>query len=135
MEYQLWTSGISEREDLTPIEQVFANRGIEPQNIKHYLNTTKEDILEPTLLENIDQGAKMLLKHIVRGSPMFLQVDSDADGFTSAAVLINYLYSRFPGTIQNNLKYRVHTGKQHGIILDTIPEDTKLLIVPDAGSS
>ena len=134
MEYQLWTSGISEKE-LSPIEQVFANRGILPENIQHYLHTTKEDILDPKLLENIHEGARMLLEHIVRGSPIFLQVDSDADGFTSAAVLINYLYSRFPGTIQNNLKYRVHTGKQHGIILDTIPEDTKLLIVPDAGSS
>ena len=41
----------------------------------------------------------MLAKHIVNQDKIFIQVDSDADGFTSAAALINYLNMRFPGTV------------------------------------
>jgi single-stranded-DNA-specific exonuclease len=37
--------------------------------------------------------------------------------------------------VQNNISYRIHTGKQHGIILDTIPEDVKLVIAPDSSSN
>ena len=119
----------------SPIEQIFYNRGIQPDDIQHYLHTTKEDVLDPILLTNMDRGAKMLLYHILHNSQIFIQVDSDADGFTSAAALINYLYHYFPATVQNNIKYRIHTGKQHGVILSTIPENTKLIILPDSGSS
>ena len=34
-----------------------------------------------------------------------------------------------------NISYRVHEGKQHGLILETIPEDVKLVIAPDASSN
>jgi single-stranded-DNA-specific exonuclease len=37
--------------------------------------------------------------------------------------------------VQNNIYYRIHTGKQHGIILDTIPDDVKLVICPDSSSN
>lgn len=119
----------------SPIEQIFYNRGIQPDDIQHYLHTTKEDILDPLLLENMDTGAKMLLKHLALGSKIFIQIDSDADGYTSAAALINYINMRFPGTAQANISYTIHTGKQHGINLEVIPKDTKLLIIPDAGSN
>lgn len=35
----------------------------------------------------------------------------------------------------NNVSYRVHDGKQHGIIYKTIPDDIKLVIAPDASSN
>ena len=37
--------------------------------------------------------------------------------------------------MQNNIYYRIHIGKQHGIILDTIPVDVKLVIAPDSSSN
>ena len=37
--------------------------------------------------------------------------------------------------MQNNVFYRIHTGKQHGILLDTIPDDIKLVIAPDSSSN
>lgn len=77
----------------------------------------------------------MLIRHIASGDQMFIQVDSDCDGFTSAAVFLNYLNTLFPGYVQNNITYRLHAGKQHGILADTVPEGTKLVVVPDAGSS
>lgn len=122
-------------DNLTPIEQIFLNRGIARDNIQHYLNTTLDDLLDPLLLNNMQQGAQMLISHLAAQDSIFVQCDSDMDGYTSAALLLNYLHRLFPGTIENNLTYRLHTGKQHGIILDAIPNGTQLVIIPDAGSN
>ena len=108
------------------------NRGINPLDIQHYLNTNDTDILPPDLLINMDKGVKMLVSHIGRNSKIFVQVDSDCDGLTSSAVLLNYLNAHFPHFVQNNIVYRMHEGKQHGLILDTIPSDVGLVIAPDS---
>lgn len=85
-------------------------------------------------LDNIKQGAKLLVSHIAQGSKVMIIVDSDCDGYTSSAVLINYLNNLFPAFVQNNISYVMHSGKQHGIILDMISDDIKLLICPDSSS-
>ena len=77
----------------------------------------------------------MLIKHISQNDKIFIQIDSDCDGYTSAAALINYLNCLFPSFTQNNIIYRIHQGKEHGIVLDTIPQDVKLVICPDAASN
>ena len=118
---------------MTAIEKVLYNRGI--TDFQHYLNTTDNDILNPELIERIDDGIKMLISHISQNDKVLIQVDSDCDGYTSAATLINYLNCLFPGFVQNNISYRIHTGKQHGIILDTIPDGVKLVIAPDSSSN
>lgn len=120
---------------LKPIEQVLINRGIKKYNIEHFLNTSDEDILNPKLIKNIEEGAKMLVRHMSAGSKVFLQIDSDCDGYTSAATLLNYLNIIAPAFTQNNIIYRLHEGKEHGIIIDTIPEDVRLVIMPDASSN
>lgn len=133
MEYKLLTE---QQQDLSLVEQIFFNRNItNSQDVQHYLHTSNKDIIDSKYLLNIEDGAKLLIKHLFKQNKIFIQIDSDADGYTSAAALLNYLYLIFPNIVQNNISYRIHTGKQHGIILDTIPKDTKLLIVPDAGSS
>lgn len=119
----------------TPVEQVLVNRGIPYDQINHYLNTTDNDILDPRLIPHLDEGAKMLIKHISQNDKVLIQIDSDCDGYTSAALLMNYLYCLFPSFVNNNISYRVHMGKQHGIIPDTIPEDVKLVIAPDSSSN
>ena len=134
MEYQLLASRIPPRE-LNAVEQVLFNRGIDPENVEHYLHTTDEDILNPQMIMNVEEGAKVLVKHIAQGDKVLIQIDSDCDGYTSAAVLINYLNRLFPGFVQSNINYRIHTGKQHGILLETIPDDVKLVIAPDSSSN
>ena len=119
----------------TPVEQVLVNRGIPYDQINHYLNTTDNDILDPRLIPHLDEGAKMLIKHISQNDKVLIQVDSDCDGYTSAALLMNYLYCLFPSFVNNNISYRVHMGKQDGIMPDTIPEDVKLVIAPDSSSN
>ena len=77
----------------------------------------------------------ILIKHINNNDKILLQVDSDCDGYTSSSLLLNYLYQLFPYYVQNNILYRFHSGKEHGIIVSTIPEDVKLVIAPDSSSN
>lgn len=112
--------------------QVLANRQI--KNIYRYLHTTDDDIYDPMLLDNMAQGAELLLKHIANNDRIFIQVDSDADGFTSASVLINYLHRLYPEYVEEKVKYWVHDNKSHGIDLDNISDDIKLVIAPDSSS-
>ena len=130
MEYQLINP---RRPGTSAIEQVLLNRGI--TDVQHYLNTDESDILSPLELDNMEKGAKMLVSHIARKSKVLVIIDSDADGYTSSALLINYLNNLFPAFVQNNISYKAHTGKQHGIILNMIPEDVELVICPDSSSS
>lgn len=127
------------------IMQILYNRGIPISNIPHYINTTDQDINPPTLLgeDKLKTAAATLVNTIKRNDKAVVIVDSDVDGFTSSAILINYLYDLFPSWVINNLSYFLHQGKEHGLN-DHIEEleDYKksysnfiLIIVPDAGSN
>ena len=94
MEYQLITPRIPQK-NLTAVERVLTNRGIALAEIEHYLHTTDDDILSPKLIKNVHEGAQMLIKHIAQNDNVLVQIDSDCDGFTSAATLLNYLYTCF----------------------------------------
>lgn len=111
------------------------NRGIPLVDVKHYLNTEVNDILPPTTITNMKEGALLLIKHISENNKVMLQIDSDCDGFTSFAVFMNYLNNLFPAFVQNNIVYKTHKGKSHGIDVDEIPADTKLVIALDASSN
>lgn len=129
MEYKL----ISEKQNKSVIEQVLLNRGI--SNAYKYLNPTIEDTYDPLLLDNMRVGVEMLIKHIKNNNKIFIQIDEDCDGYTSAAVLINYLNTLFPYFTQNNIIYKTHNRKAHGINLEDVPKDVKLVIIPDAGTN
>ena len=111
------------------------NRGFDYQDIQHYLNTDDTDILPTNLMLNVDNGVKMLVNHISQNDKVLVVADSDCDGYTSTAVLLNYLYCLFPGFVQNNITYRIHEGKEHGVVLNEIPDDVQLVIYPDAASN
>lgn len=138
MSYQLISPRLP-REDLSAVERVLTNRGIELSDIPHYLNTTDQDILDPKLIANINAGVKILIQHIAQNHNVLIQVDSDCDGMTSAALLMNYLNCLFPAFVQNNIYYRMHEGKQHGLVDQIMPfclnRNIKLVIAPDASSN
>lgn len=121
------------------LEQVLVNRKIPYNETYHYMNTSDADISDPTAFgECIEKGAKMLVSNIQQESNTLVICDCDCDGFTAAALLINYLNDSFPSFVQNNLKWYVHEGKQHGLsdCMDYINQkDFKFIIVPDAGSN
>lgn len=129
MEYQL-ISPVDPTKSV--IQQVLNNRGI--KDVLHYLNTTDEDLNNPMLLANIEQAAHTLLRHCQRGK-VYIQIDEDADGYTSSAILLNYLHRIIPSIIDCNFTYGLRDLKLHGIDMDNIPADTTLVVVPDAGSS
>lgn len=120
----------------TPIEQIFSNRGIPVNEIKHYQEVSIEDTNSPSLFEDIDEGVKMLVKHIQTLDKTGILVDCDADGFTSAALLTNYFESVFPYWSNVSLLHFFHSDKQHGLsdsIESILKSEVKFMIVPDAG--
>ena len=44
----------------------------------------------------MEDGAKVLMKHIAANDTIFVLIDVDCDGMTSSAGLINYLNMLFP---------------------------------------
>lgn len=130
------------------IEQILTNRGVPYNEIYHYLNTTDNDINSFMELDRnkLSAAAALLSETISNNNKCLIIVDSDADGFTSSAILINYLHDLFPAWVETNLDYRVHDGKQHGlndhidwiIKVTSDPSDKRnysLVIIPDAGSN
>ncbi len=139
MEYRLREALLPIKDSYSTIEKVFAARGIEPNDIQHYLHTSEADLIDPCRLGNMDNGVKLLLEHIKIGSQILVLVDCDADGYTSAAALINYLNMLFPYYAQNKISYRIHDGKQHGLE-DQVEyimrhNEYKLIICPDSSSN
>ena len=132
MRYQL----IAPRDEaMSAVEQVLHNRGIKLEDMERFKYPSQNDIVDPLCLEHMHEGVQMLMKHVGQNEKIFIQVDSDCDGYTSAAILINYLNCLFPHFVQTKISYRIHDGKQHGLLTDTIPEDIKLVIAPDSSSN
>ena len=124
------------------IQQILTNRGINFNDIHHYLNTTDQDIYEPEafgLQNEMKSAASVLIKTILNEANALVVVDCDCDGFTASALLINYLYELFPAWVTNHLKWFIHENKEHGLsdVMTYIFQKGcfDLIIVPDAGSN
>ena len=117
--------------------------GLDPISRVLYLRDTDWSFLEPkesdqcdySTLNNIEAAARRILKAVVRQEQVYVQVDSDCDGYTSAALLLNYLYLFAPSTIERNWHYGLHKAKLHGIAVESIPEGVSLVIAPDSSSN
>ena len=92
------------------IEQILVNRGIKITDIEHYLNTTDKDINEPIAFgeERMKSAATALINTIYKDEEAVVIVDCDCDGFTSSAILINYLHDLFLSWVANKLKWYIH---------------------------
>ena len=126
--------------EYSTIEQILTNRGIPREEVYHYLNTTDDDISSPLELgeKSLNAAAQSIIQHIFSKDKTLVICDCDCDGFTSAALLINYLYDLFPTYVETGLKWFVHEDKQHGLedVMDYINQkDFKLVICPDASSN
>ena len=93
-------------------------------------------LLLPKLQDKLRQAAAALISTISNKGIALLVIDSDCDGFTSSAILLNYLHDFFPTWVQHNIDYYLHQGKQHGLAdVRHLDKEYDLLIVPDAGSN
>lgn len=122
------------------IQQILTNRNIPINKINNYLFTSDADVAPPEALgqKKLRQAAAALISTISKQGKTLVIVDSDCDGFTSSAILINYLHDFFPSWVQTKLNYIFHEGKQHGLndhILNIQKQNYELVIIPDAGSN
>ena len=117
--------------NISYITQYLNNLGI--TSVSSFINQPQDnDALDPFKLINMRNAVKVAYEILNKNSKIFIQVDSDVDGWSSASILINYIKRRFPFT---RIIWKLHAGKEHGINLDTIPNDVNLLFIPDAGSN
>ena len=87
------------------------------------------------LLDNIEEGVELLDKYL-DGSPIYLPIDPDVDGYTSAALFYNYLIDN---NFNVNIIYHVPEGKEHGLstIMDWFEQatDKALIVCLDSSSN
>lgn len=107
-------------------------------NVEDYFKPTRDYLQPPTNLKNI-QFATVLYTRIVakENSRVLIVVDSDNDGYTSAAIIYQYT-KRLNCHCQ--VDYWLHEGKQHGLQdhIDRLMEQNcqyDLIILPDSSSN
>ena len=115
------------------LEEILRDRGV--TDIENFMNPSPVCELNPYLLKNIEAAADKLLYHLRKGSSILFNVDCDADGFTSSAILWLYIKHIFPNA---DLHFMVHTHKQHGLDdkIDWLEDnpDYDLVLCPDSSS-
>jgi len=112
-----------------PKGQILENRGIE--NVNYFLNLDEKVTHSYKKLKNIDKAVDCIVKHIENQSKFLIIVDPDVDGFTSAAILYQYL-KMIDSDI--NIKWVLHDDKSHGFTNIEIPNNVDCILVPDGGS-
>ncbi len=132
IDYTLKTNAIDGK-SLNYVEDYLVTCGIDRNDVDSFLREPKESDKEPySNLDNLDDLLEALHMGMLERKQFFLQVDSDADGVTSSAIFYNYFRAIFP---ECKIYYRLHDGKEHGVIVDTIPIETDIVVIPDAGSN
>ena len=129
----------SKFDENTPmLNRVLINRGVPINELRHYMNTTDRDINDFLSLgeDDLKQAAIHLCNTIQEDKSCLIIVDADCDGYTSSAILINYLHHWVPSWTERKLKWFLHSGKQHGLS-DCIEEALcyDLIICPDSSSN
>lgn len=122
-------------EGLDIIDQILVNRGFKLEDIEHYLKVNEFDNLSPSLLDNIQEAAELIIKHLADEQLIYLIVDSDCDGYVSASLMLNYLHCLVPTIIESKARYNFHDGKIHGIEMDLVPDNTGLVLAIDSASN
>ena len=128
---------VLKNQSTSTVENILLNRGIQKSDIQHYLHTTDEDINNYLSfgVENIVAGINLVKDAMKNNKSMLVIVDADCDGYTSAALWMNYFYLAFED-YYSNIHYFIHSGKQHG--LNDCIEEAKnydVIILPDSSSN
>ena len=118
------------------LKQLLATRGV--NDIKTFINPPPECLNDPELLDNVRQGVIWLEEALGKfNSRILIVVDSDVDGYTSGAIMYNYIKAIAP---EQQIDYVLHEHKQHGLedhYQNIIDSDThyNLIILPDSSSN
>ena len=116
-------------------ENILKARGI--NDVNYFMAADGKDIAHPSLLNNIKKGAELFMSVLNSDGRVLIVVDSDCDGYTSAAIIHQYIQKTNPNT---HVDYLLHEGKQHGLEdhIEKLIEDNityNLIILPDSSSN
>lgn len=132
MQYRLYKNGNNDTSNV--MKEVLKNRGID--DYKTYLNLDDLVIIPYEKLDNIHEAVDCFMKHFNNKNRITILVDSDPDGYCSAAMMYNYikqLDSEYP------VDYKMHNrAKSHGLddaIDELLIDKPHFLIIPDAGTN
>lgn len=131
MKYKLHQNSENNINDV--IGTTLRNRGID--DVDGYLNCSKTQASEDwKLLDNIDKAVELFDKHFQDRDKIVILADNDNDGINSSVLAYKYikdLDENYP------VEVVVHNNqKSHGLCGDfELPQDTKLLWIPDAASN
>ena len=130
---------INENYDSDYVANLLRARGV--KDVDAYFNPTRDYLQEPTDLKNIRLAAALYTRIVLNDKPPYsrvlIVVDSDNDGYTSAAIMYQYT-KRLNCHCQ--VDYWLHEGKQHGLqdhIDKLMAQDCQydLIILPDSSSN
>lgn len=116
------------------IETILNNRGVkDPSTYLHLTDAVVQDYNE---LPNIQKAVQCFIKHYEAYDKIVVMPDEDCDGYTSSAMLYLYIKALDP---DYPIEYVMHSRpKMHGLGSKEymkIPDNTKLLIMADAGTN
>lgn len=126
------------KEQYTGLEQALINRKIKQEDIPYYLMNTTEHINPPTAFDEqlLINGWKLIDNCNKQKKMAMVVVDCDVDGWTSSALIINFLKEEYPDL---EIDFILHEGKQHGLndVVDDIMdiEEIGLVICPDSATN
>ena len=130
MQYRLYENANNDTSNI--LKEVLKNRGID--DYYTYLDLDESVVIPYQKLDNIENAVDLFMNHFNNKNKIGVLVDEDPDGFCSASMM--YLYIK---KIDENypVEYILHKrAKAHGLSDDVIiPNDIKLLIIPDAGTN
>lgn len=73
------------------IANVMLNRGIDEENFKSFLSKSKQGILNPMTMLDMEKAAKRIADAVQNGEKIVIYGDYDVDGITSTALMYQFL--------------------------------------------
>ena len=130
MRYQLKNKNYNDENVELALYNLLKDRGIE-EPVK-WLYPTEECEYSPFEISNIKKAIQILNKIIKNpDASILVVVDSDMDGYTSGAIIMNLLKLIQKG---QDIEYVLHPGKEHGIDIKENKDGKELIIVPNDGT-
>lgn len=117
------------------LKEFLVERGV--TDIDGFLNPNSSFLQEPEGLANIEEAAFKLLSYVQGKSKILIVVDADVDGFTSSAIIYQYIKKL---DTEADIDFILHEHKGHGLsdLIEDIINGKKiydLIIIPDAGTN
>ena len=116
------------------LASILLNRGLAPSEFKTFLSKSKQGILNPMTMLDMDKAVERIKTALQTGEKIVIYGDYDVDGITSTALLFGFLKS-----MGADIEYYIPDRKDEGYGINImavnklIKEGVKLLITVDCG--